>query len=42
VVGAESGIGESALEERELSRFSTAFDDVGGEETTVDTSILMR
>jgi hypothetical protein len=33
---------EFILDERAPSRFSTSFDDVGGEETTVDTSILMR
>ena len=35
-------LGELIPEERASSRFSKVFDDVGGEETTVDTSILMR
>jgi hypothetical protein len=35
-------LSELVLDESAPSRFSTAFDDVGGEETTVDTSILIR
>jgi hypothetical protein len=42
VVLSELVLAESILDESAPSRFSTAFDDVGREETTVDTSILMR
>jgi hypothetical protein len=42
VVISESRLGEPILDESESSRFSKIFDDMGGEETTVDTSILMR
>jgi hypothetical protein len=42
VVLSGSELDEFILDESAPSRFSTAFDDVGGEETTVDTSILMR
>jgi hypothetical protein len=41
VVLSESELDEG-LDESALSRFSATVDDVGGEETTVDTSILMR
>jgi hypothetical protein len=37
-----SGWVESAIDESATSRLIAGFDDVGAEETTVDTSILMR
>jgi hypothetical protein len=42
VVLSGSRLDEFILDESAPSRFRRTFGDVGGEETTVDTSILMR
>jgi hypothetical protein len=42
VVLSKFGLGEFKLAERSPSSFSNTFDGVGGEETTVDTSILLE